>query len=249
MTKQWAMMSGLGYRVGQKFVRNLKMDSSEFFYEPSVNPNCPISDSILALVREFAFVVDLQPTSLLRKRKTCIRKENMCCITSLLDPIVNCAPDNNCDILVASTERRLNHLFLRLQTSLGTTSIPRSEWMMTIFNRVLLFFLLLHGVLIQFSATAYHTRPVASTRTKSQSSSESVTLKYRMRSLSVANTPEKSATNSMSSKLFRLENLPLVGITVGIIAFSFQLSVLYPWHIELHRDFTALEVTHTISSR
>jgi hypothetical protein len=61
-------MSGLGYRVGQKFVRNLKMDSSEFFYEPSVNPNCPISDSILALVREFAFVVDLQPTSLLRKR-------------------------------------------------------------------------------------------------------------------------------------------------------------------------------------
>jgi hypothetical protein len=181
-------------------------------------------------------------------RITCIRKENLCCITSLLDLIVNCARDNNCDFWQANTERRLNCFFLRFQGSLETSN-PRSVWMMTIFNRVLLFFLLLHGVLIQFSATAYHIRPVSSTRTKSQSSSESATLKYRMRSLSVANTPEKSTTNSMSSKLFRLENLPLVGITVGIIAFSFQLSVLYPWHIELHRDFTALEVTHTISFR
>jgi hypothetical protein len=116
---------------------------------------------------------------------------------------------------------------------------------MTIFNTVLLLFMLLHGVLIQFSAVAYHIRPLASTRTISQSSSESATLKYRMRSLSVANTPEKSSTKSVSSKLFRVENLPLIGITVGIIAFSFQLSVLYPWHIELHRDFTALEVIQT----
>ena len=42
--------------------------------------------------------------------------------------------------------------------------------------------------------------------------------------------------------IFKRENIPLIGIAVGIIAFSFQLSVLYPWHVELHSSFNTLEV-------
>jgi len=39
-----------------------------------------------------------------------------------------------------------------------------------------------------------------------------------------------------------LKHLPLVGVMVGISAFSFQIGVLFPWHEELSTQFTALEV-------
>ena len=43
-----------------------------------------------------------------------------------------------------------------------------------------------------------------------------------------------------------LKHLPLVGVMVGISAFSFQIGVLFPWHEELSTQFTALEVKNFI---
>lgn len=165
-------------------------------------------------------------------------------ITFCIELILHRAQDKHCEISEASSERQLNRF--KYNTLLETFA-SHCIWIMTILNKVLLVFVLLHG--IQFSVRGYRPRPLTSTRIKSQRSSESATMKYRMRFLSLANTPETSATNWISKNLFRLENLPLIGITVGIIAFSFQLSVLYPWHIELHKDFTALEVKRRILFR
>lgn len=68
-----------------------------------------------------------------------------------------------------------------------------------------------------------------------------------MESVFSSKVPQTSAPED--NGIFRQENLPLIGITVGIIAFSFQLSVLFPWHLELHKDFTILEVNRTTLSR
>jgi hypothetical protein len=38
------------------------------------------------------------------------------------------------------------------------------------------------------------------------------------------------------------KNLPLIGVMVGLSAFSFQIGVLFPWHEELSDQFKALEV-------
>lgn len=60
--------------------------------------------------------------------------------------------------------------------------------------------------------------------------------------LSVLENSPSSDSDLKGSSIFRKENIPIIGIAVGIIAFSFQLSVLYPWHIELHDSFSTLEV-------
>ena len=36
---------------------------------------------------------------------------------------------------------------------------------------------------------------------------------------------------------------PVVGVAVGLAAFSFQVLVLYPWHETISEDFQALEVS------
>ena len=119
---------------------------------------------------------------------------------------------------------------------------PCSSSMTAVNNKILLIFVMVQLLLPRFIVTAYSVRPYLEGKLKSHESSKSSTMECRMRYLSLAKIPETSAPASMIRSLFRLENLPLVGITVGTIAFSFQLSVLYPWHIELHKDFTALEV-------
>lgn len=114
-------------------------------------------------------------------------------------------------------------------------------------NKIALVVMLLHCILIQFSANAFSVRPVTSRIMKSSRSLESATLKYRMGSVASSKVPQQSSSSDENA-IFRQENLPLIGITIGIIAFSFQLSVLFPWHLELHRDFTILEVIRTILS-
>ena len=59
---------------------------------------------------------------------------------------------------------------------------------------------------------------------------------------------ESPVTPASDSSVFKLENLPLIGLFFGILAFCFQLSVLYPWHLELHSNFDVLEVSHTALS-
>ena len=81
-------------------------------------------------------------------------------------------------------------------------------------------------------------------RSQSASHNPSNTLKDRIRAtialpLSDNNFP---GSDGKYDAIFKRENIPLIGIAVGIIAFSFQLSVLYPWHVELHSSFNTLEV-------
>ena len=43
-------------------------------------------------------------------------------------------------------------------------------------------------------------------------------------------------------RVFTRENIPAIGICVGITALSFQLVMLYPWHFELSEQFDDLQV-------
>lgn len=44
-----------------------------------------------------------------------------------------------------------------------------------------------------------------------------------------------------SKKTFNLwEYLPLFSFCIGVCAFLFQITVLYPWHIELSQEFAKL---------
>lgn len=42
--------------------------------------------------------------------------------------------------------------------------------------------------------------------------------------------------------LFQRKNLPVLGVAIGLIALSFQVFILYPWHEVLRDDFSTLEV-------
>ena len=41
--------------------------------------------------------------------------------------------------------------------------------------------------------------------------------------------------------LVKSNSVPLIGATIGLIALTFQISVLYPWHVELSNQFNSLE--------
>lgn len=79
----------------------------------------------------------------------------------------------------------------------------------------------------------------SSTSTVSSFQSASSYNNRRIFPLQISNNPE--IENSKKS-LFRLENLPFVVVVVSVMAFTFQYTTLYPWHIALHDYFEALEV-------
>ena len=49
-------------------------------------------------------------------------------------------------------------------------------------------------------------------------------------------------TRVLQYKQAAFQNIPIIGIAIGIMAFSFQIGVLYPWHHELSVQFDSLEV-------
>ena len=109
-------------------------------------------------------------------------------------------------------------------------------------------FLIFTTVMTAISVTALKDcRKIKILPTHSQfaSYSPSNTLKDRSRAtitLPLSDNDFPSGSDRKYAAIFKKENIPLIGIAVGMIAFSFQLSVLYPWHVELHGSFSTLEV-------
>ena len=55
-------------------------------------------------------------------------------------------------------------------------------------------------------------------------------------SLDTAHTPE----NRSAREAFLAKWVPRISLIVGLCAFIFQVTVLYPWHLELSEQFAAL---------
>ncbi len=51
-----------------------------------------------------------------------------------------------------------------------------------------------------------------------------------------------SAVENKKPTIFRRENIPVFGTVVGVAALAFQMSILYPWHDELSKQFFELQV-------
>ena len=56
-----------------------------------------------------------------------------------------------------------------------------------------------------------------------------------------------SSGAAKSEKLFwSRDNIPVFALTIGAIAFCFQVTVLYPWHHVLSKQIDALEVMYCV---
>lgn len=99
-------------------------------------------------------------------------------------------------------------------------------------------------LLATVSALVPSVKNVVQTR-KIENFAELQSMKFSTNRMPLSLRSESPVTPASDSSVFKLENLPLIGLFFGILAFCFQLSVLYPWHLELHSNFEVLEVSRT----